>query len=224
METASYADIIFFAIVAGIIFYRLFSTLGKKGGHDISSKFEDIIKNEGSKAKVVTLTGEDRFEKRKEEIIPPEPEISDTALSAKIDDLKEKDKSFLITSFLNGAKMAYEMVIEAFASGDRTTLKNLLSKDIYKEFTEELDRLKKSGEKEDITLVSIDRAEIADVIIEKNKAIVTVDFTSQQISVLKDKEGKIIEGDVSNIAKNEDRWVFERNIKSSDPNWTITAT
>ena len=189
-----YIDIILLAMIAGFIFLRLRGILGKKTG------FEGKIPPQ--------------FEKEFQKInIAPKP------ASKNFDEVSQKE-------FLIGAKIAYETIITDFSDSDNKLIasKPLLGKKIYDQFKEALeDRAKKSHFAE-ITFIGIKSA-----VIKTHKKIedsleVTVDFVSEIITCIKDKDKKIVSGDSEKIKTVYDTWVFSKNIKSSNPNWLLIDT
>jgi predicted lipid-binding transport protein (Tim44 family) len=134
------------------------------------------------------------------------------------------DSGFRPRDFLNGARMAYEMIVMAFADGDRKTLKNLLSKEVYEGFDAAISEREKRGEVVKSTFVGIDKADIVQVVMKDSEAQVTVRIVSQLISATFDKAGALIEGDQETVAEVTDIWTFARDIRSRDPNWKLIAT
>ncbi|MCC0022032.1 MAG: Tim44 domain-containing protein [Nitratireductor sp.] len=147
-----------------------------------------------------------------------------TKLNSGLMDIASKDPSFEPESFLSGAKMAYEMIVTAFADGDRKALKNLLSKEVYEGFAEALDEREKRGETVRSTFVGIEKSDIRGAAVAGNEAQVTVQFISQIISSTHDSNGEVIDGDPDQVAEVNDVWTFARSLKSRDPNWKLIAT
>jgi predicted lipid-binding transport protein (Tim44 family) len=145
-------------------------------------------------------------------------------LSDKFAAMRKIDAQFTASEFLNGARAAYEMVLEAFNEGDEETLAMLLSKDVLREFKGTLAANAKAGRKAHTTLVAILKAEIADAKLRGNVATITVDFLSEQIPLVRDASGEIVEGNASYQEAVEDQWVFERNLAVSDPAWKVIET
>ena len=189
-----YIDIILLAMIAGFIFLRLRGILGKKTG------FEGKITP--------------KFEKEFQKI-----NIAPKQVSENFDEASQKE-------FLKGAKIAYETIITDFSDSDNQLIasKPLLGKKIYNQFKEALeDRAKKSHFAE-ITFIGIKSA-----VIKTHKKIedsleVTVDFVSEIITCIKDKDKKIVSGDSEKIKTVYDTWVFSKDIKSSNPNWLLIDT
>jgi len=126
--------------------------------------------------------------------------------------------------FLNGAKAAYEMIITSFAKGDKNILKPLLNKEIFQNFSEEIDQRKKNKVKSELTFIGIKSAEIKNFEKKDNIYIFTVDFISEIISCIKDKDNKVLSGDPQKVKKVYDTWKFSKNILSNNPNWYLIET
>lgn len=141
-----------------------------------------------------------------------------------LDQAVAADPSFDPRVFLDGAKAAYEMIITAFAKGDRNTLRNLLSKEVFDSFSQALTDRESRGERVDTTFVSIDRAEISDVQIRGKMLQVAVAFSSKLITATFDREGKAIDGNPDKVVDVGDLWTFAHDVTSRDPNWALIAT
>ena len=190
-----YIDILLLAMIAGFIFLRLRGILGRRTGYD------------GEPAA--------QFEKILKDVQPEKQ----TPQRENFDDVAQKE-------FLNGAKIAYETIITDFSDNDNklTTSKPLLSKEIYNQFDEALKERNKRGHKADITFIGVNSATIKEHKKENNFLKVTVDFVSEVITCIKDKENKIVSGDPEKIKKIYDTWVFSRDIRSNNPNWQLIET
>ena len=137
-----------------------------------------------------------------------------------LNNFDEKAKS----EFLEGAKIAYETIITEFSKGELKNIKNLLDKKVFKTFEDALSSRKKEGHKSETTFIGINSAEIKKHEKNGNLLEVTVEFVSEIISCVKDKEAKIIAGDPSKVKKVHDTWKFSKNIMSNDPNWSLVET
>ena len=186
-----YIDIILLAMIAGFIFLRLRGILGKRTGFE--GKLREEFKEEFTKN--VTKKNIDK---------------------QNFDDTAKKD-------FLNGAKIAYETIITDFSDNDNklTDSKPLLSKKIFDQFNQALQERSKRGHYAEITFIGVNSA-----IIKEHKNIdqilkVTVDFVSEVITCIKDKNKNIISGDPKKIKKIHDTWVFSRDTSSNNPNWQL---
>lgn len=136
----------------------------------------------------------------------------------------EKDPDFDVRHFLQGAGTAYEMIVTAFAEGDKKALKPLLTREVYKGFAAAIDERRKKGEELSLSFVSLDETKLLRGSLRGNRANLTVKFVSQVITALKDKEGRIIEGAPDEVTVVKDVWTFTRNVTSRDPNWKLAAT
>ena len=126
--------------------------------------------------------------------------------------------------FINGAKMAFEMIINAFSKDDSETLKNLLSEKIFQGFSLAIEERKTNEKKLTTNLISIDKVEILSAMLIENQASIVVKIISKQINYISDKEQVIIEGKKDEISEITDLWTFKKDIKSSNPNWFVSAT
>jgi len=148
----------------------------------------------------------------------------DTAVNGALRNLVKSDPSFRPREFLNGARMAYEMIVMAYADGDRKSLKNLLSKEVYDGFDAAITDREKRGEVVKSTFVGIDKADIIQIAMKDNEAQITLRIVSQLISATYDNAGALIDGDQETVAEVTDIWTFARDIRSRDPNWKLIAT
>tara|TARA_B100001059_G_scaffold218082_1_gene237929 strand:+ start:384 stop:983 length:600 start_codon:yes stop_codon:yes gene_type:complete len=191
-----YIDIILLAMIAGFIFLRLRGILGKRTGFEgkTTPQFQEIIKNTKSDLK-------------KENI------------NQTFDDTAQKD-------FIKGAEIAYETIITDFSDNDNKLIKSkpLLSKKIFELFNQALKERSDRGHYSEITFIGINSATIKDHKKTNNILTVTVDFVSEIITCIRDKEKKIISGNPEQIKKIYDTWVFSRDIKSNNPNWQLVDT
>ena len=225
-DAIPYADIIILALIAGFILLRLRSVLGHKMGNDDLDAFKKSMRTQAEQEPIIKL-GDRNLKTKEEPELEPDSylqNVTDLSVASGLKALKGRDGEFSATQFLQGAKMAFEMVFDGFAKGDKAPLKMLLSNELYQQFDAEIEARNKTENKTETTLVSVDATDIAKAELDKNTARLTVKFSSEQITVMRDKEGKIIEGDPSDVSEVEDEWVFERDVTSKNPNWRITDT
>jgi predicted lipid-binding transport protein (Tim44 family) len=145
-------------------------------------------------------------------------------VAAGLEKLAAADKQFNVSAFLEGAKVAYEMIILAFGQGDRAALKDLVSKDVFDSFSRAIEQRDKAGETLEQKFVSIDRADILAADMRGRKASITVRFVSELITTTRNKAGEVVGGDPKQIDETTDVWTFERDTSSRDPNWKLVAT
>lgn len=220
---------LFFLVAAVLIFLQLRSVLGRRTGNekppvDPYSARDATRTPGGDDGKVVTLPRRDPPDEEQrfaeiDAIAKPDSQLN-TALRA----LLKSDSSFSPREFLNGAKMAYEMIVMAFADGDRNTLKGLLSKEVYDGFEAAIAERESRGEVVKSTFVGIEKAAITHAAVKDTEAQVTVRIVSQLISATYDKAGTLIDGDHESVADVTDIWTFARDTRSRDPNWKLVAT
>ncbi|OCC01040.1 calcium-binding protein [Labrys sp. WJW] len=148
----------------------------------------------------------------------------DTPLAAGFDAIAVVDPSFQPQSFVPGAKAAYEMIVTAFNNGDRKTLKNLLSRENFDAFSQDITEREARGETVQANFVSIDKADIVAAGVKGRVAELTVSFVSQMISATKDRNGAVVDGSVDQVATVTDTWTFARDTSTKDPNWRLVAT
>jgi predicted lipid-binding transport protein (Tim44 family) len=147
-----------------------------------------------------------------------------TRIALGLDEIARAEPSFDVHGFLSGAKAAYEMIVGAFAQGDRPSLKNLLSREVYEGFERAIGERERRGEKVETTFVSIDRAEIVGVEVRGTNAQVMVRFASKLITATRDATGKVVDGSPDTVVDVTDVWTFARTLGSRDPNWLLVAT
>jgi predicted lipid-binding transport protein (Tim44 family) len=148
----------------------------------------------------------------------------DAAVADGLKAIAAADPTFLPKSFLEGAKQAYEMVLTAYAEGDRKTLKNLLEKDIYEGFEHAMAEREAAGRKVDFTFVGLPKIEISHASLDKRNALLSIQFHADIVSATHDKDGALVEGHPGEVKVIADEWTFARNPKSRDPNWKLVAT
>ena len=147
-----------------------------------------------------------------------------TPLAAGLDAIAAQDSSFDPRHFLSGARGAYEMIVLAFANGDRRALKDLLSSEVYDSFDAVIKDREKHEQKTETRFVSIDKAELVGAEARDKAAQLTIRFVSQMISVTRDKTGTIVDGNPDKVADITDVWTFARDTSSRDPNWKLVGT
>ena len=148
----------------------------------------------------------------------------DSPLGQSLTALIRVDPGFDPGQFLDGAKAAYEMIVMAFAEGDEASLKQLLGSDVYEGFQRALREREARGEKVESSLVGIDKADIIESEVKNRTAYVTVKFVSEMISVTRDADGEVVEGDPKKVREVTDIWTFAREVASKNPNWKLVAT
>jgi predicted lipid-binding transport protein (Tim44 family) len=228
---------IIFLALAVFIFLRLRSVLGQRTGRErppydpFSSR--DAVRTPASD-KVIALPPRAAEPAGKSaeatEAQPPAADRWDgiaeagSSVAAGLDAIVAADPNFDVKHFLTGARAAYEMVVTAFAEGDRKTLKNLLSREVYEGFEAAIKERENRGETAETKFVSIDKTELTGAELRGRTAQLTVRFVSQLISVTRNRSGAVIDGSPDKVIEVTDVWTFARDLSSRDPNWKLVAT
>ncbi len=219
--------------VAIFVLFKLRSVLGTRTGTErppvnrirSSSKSEDDVvvplhaaqPRDGGDDEVDRAAR--KFEAELDKLVPGDAPLRDGLLS-----IGQADASFTPKSFLNGAASAYEMIVTAFAAGDKRTLKNLLDKDVYEGFEAAINAREAEGKTVDFTFVGLPNIEYVTAEMDKRVASVTVRFDAEVVSATKDAKGNVVEGHEEQVVNISDEWTFARNTRSRDPNWKLVAT
>ncbi len=220
MNNIPYIDILILAMVAIFIINRLRNTLGKKTGneHDIAEKFtrrKSELK-ESSPDRVSKANFEEVNQENPKQIFHENPGISNV-----LSKIHRIDPSFKVDEFINGAKKAFEFIINKYSDENIKPLKKLLSADIFKMFDRQINNRAKKNENLDVSIIGIKEAKIEDVTLKSNVASIKVKFSSEQVQVIKDDKGKIISGDGNQILSIVESWFFSKDLKRKDPNWIL---
>lgn len=218
-----YGDLIFLGLIALFIGLRLRSMLGKEQGMDPREAWKQATR-EALQERVAQAADRSTKAQKQEESAFYERLEGNTVLADGLKSISQADPLFSPTEFVAGAKLAFEWVVTSFSKGQKDKLKALLSEERYRIFAAEIDAAAQSETMHETTLVAIDAADITEAVLRNGKAYVTVQFTSEQIHVERDKEKNIISGDPSDVVKVVDVWTFERDPSSRDPNWKIIVT
>ena len=225
---------IIFLALAVFIFLRLRNVLGQRTGTE-RPPFDRAARNAvpgGPDANVVPMPGKviDQAPLVPTADVPaPSDRWKDlaapgTALAQGLDAIAAVDTSFDPKHFLSGGRSAYEMIVLAFANGDRRALRDLLSSEVLDSFETVMKDREKHEQKTETRFVSIDKAELVGAEMRDRMAQLTVRFVSQMISVTRDKAGTIVDGNPDKVADITDVWTFARDTTSRDPNWKLVGT
>lgn len=220
---------LFFLVAAVLIFLQLRSVLGRRTGHE-KPPFEPMSPREQARpepvdtGKVITLP--------RREFSDNEDRLNQADLYAKpgteanndLRELMKVDPAFDPKGFFQGARMAYEMIVTAFAEGDRKTLRGLLSPEVFESFQSAIADRESRGEKVKFTFVGISRMDLSRIDIKGSDVQITLSIGGQFISATLDRSGQVIDGDEEQVAEVSDIWTLSRDMRSRDPNWTVIAT
>lgn len=213
---------IVFLVVAVAIFLRLRSVLGKRTGNERPTG-EQMARARATaeEGNVVQLPGRKDPASRNEPVEEEEPK---TPLDRVVRDIRRKDPNFTRERFLEGARAAYEMIVIAYANGDRRTLRPLLARDVYDGFVSSIAERESRGETVQTSFVGIDRAELTEATLTGSVANLTVTFVSEMVTATIASDGTVLSGDPGEVSTVTDIWTFSRDVASRDPNWKLVST
>ena len=207
---SAFIDILIFGAVAAFLVLRLRNVLGRRMGHERDGQVErpvtEMDSNIRHDEKIVPLPG----------ITMPDSETADG-----VGEIQRADRSFQPDEFCVGARTAFELILSAFSTGDRDTLRQLCNSDVYQLLDGVMADRESREETLEATLVRIKSADIIEAGMFGDKANVTLRFVSEQINVTRDAEGHAISGNHGVIDVITDIWTFTRDTRSQDPNWTL---
>jgi predicted lipid-binding transport protein (Tim44 family) len=226
---------IIFLALAVFIFLRLRSVLGQRTGrerppYDPYSARDAVRSPAGEKVVTLPQRAADAAPRPAEAAAPPAERWKDiaesgSAVAAGLDAIVAADPNFDAQHFITGARAAYEMIVTAFASGDRRQLRSLLSREVFDGFDAAITEREGRNETAETRFVSIDGSTItAAELRNRTTAQITVRFVSKLISATRDRNGAVIDGNAEKVTDVTDVWTFARDISSRDPNWKVIAT
>jgi predicted lipid-binding transport protein (Tim44 family) len=215
-EVSQVFFVVLFAAIAAFLALRLYSVLGKRTGHEqpLPRPAEERV---GAPPMPRTID------------VPAEvrdtgPRTVDAGAEGGLRALVAADPSFDVSQFVEGAKSAYKMILEAFWKGDRDTLSWLVEDDVRDSFVAAIDAREAAGETLENRLISIERAAISEIAVEGRTARITMRFDADIAAVTRDKDGNVIAGSLSDAVETHDVWTFSRVLASEDPNWKLSDT
>ena len=215
-----YFDIILFAMVAAFLVLRLRSVLGRRTGNERRRDNPLLRQAEPTGDKVVA------FGQRPNGAAPPPPatEAPGDAVAAGLARIHDADSNFDPPEFLGGARVAFEMIVAAFAEGDKNKLRPLLSDEVYEPFSKAIDERTAAHESLETRILSLKQIDIVEAELAGRIARVTLKIVSDQINVVRAHDGSIVDGDPDHAIEKTDFWTFARDTRSPDPNWALVAT
>ncbi len=211
--------IVVLALVALFIGLRLYSVLGERTGHE---QQQPILK---------PADPDTRVEPRPAQPASVAPSSTDSGELAFLPTagpgvraILAADPAFDVARFLEGAKSAYRLILEAFWKGDVSTIRGHVDDHVYETFAGSVGQREKDGLKLDNRLVAIEQAVIAEAEIERGVAMVTVRFEADIAAVTRNAAGEVVAGSLSDAVQTRDLWTFRRDIATHDPNWQLIET
>lgn len=211
--------------IALIVLWRLRSVLGTRTGTERPHTEPVVLRPRKDDAPTADHSPPLGVDDRE----PPKPvwhglaaEGSDVAKA--LEAIAAKAPGFDGHQFIGGARIAYEMILQAYADGDKSALKPLLGPDVMQSFSSAIDRRKADGSRFVFQFVGVKRATLSRAVLDGRSALLTVQFRSEMIQAVVAKDGEVLEGDDKAVREVEDIWTFERDVTSRDPNWKLVAT
>ena len=217
-EFQQYFDIILFGMVAAFLVLRLRSVLGRRTGNERRRDFF-VRRSPPTPDKGPTID-----ESASGAANPAIGTAPANRVAEGLDRIRRGDPSFDPSHFLEGARAAFEMIVSAFAAGDKAVLEPLLSKEVFKQFATAIDERIVAKETLETRIVRLDKADIVEADLAGRTAQVTVKLVSQQVNVTRAMDGSIVDGDPEHPTEKTDYWTFARDTRASDPNWVLIAT
>lgn len=228
MEGFQFLDIIFFAMIAAFLVFRLRSVLGRRTGHQSRPPDNMSQRSQEAEREANVIELPDRSAANDEpdfdddaDFEPAEPE---DPLARGLSRIRAADPDFDPAAFEEGARAAFEAIVHAFATADTGTLRALLNDEVFENFEHAIRQRLDAAETLETTVVGIKSAEIVEAEMSGRNALVTVTFISEQVNVTRDADGEAIEGDPAQVTDVTDIWTFARNTRSRDPNWKLIET
>lgn len=211
--------------IAIVVFWRLKSVLGTRTGTERPPADVTVLRPRADKAEPVPETPPLGVQDR-EPARPVWHGVAEegSATAKTLEEMASRAPDFDANGFLDGSKRAYEMILQAYADGDKAALKTLLGAEVLQSFTAAIDRRKAENAKVVFQFVGVKSAVLQRAALEGRDALLTVRFRSEMIQAVISADGQIQEGDAKAVRDVEDIWTFERDITSSDPNWKLVAT
>lgn len=210
-------EILVLALIAGVILFRLYTVLGRRTGHEAPPPDPRVPVNaprEAAQSNVIPLPA------RSEQIAdrPADP------VARGLFDIKLADRDFDADHFLAGTRAAYELIVTAFARGDRAALKPLLSSEVFAAFDQVIASREQHKQTVEFTFVSFKDVKIVHAALKNRAAEITVAIGAQFISATHGADGEVVDGDSKAVKDVTDVWTFTRDVRARDPNWLLVAT
>lgn len=220
-------DIIIFAAIAAFLVLRLRNVLGRRTGEERQRPNPYATPDPARAGRPLPGQTDDNIVSLPDRRPKPLDQASSTeglSLDGALTQIKIADPSFDEKYFLTGAKAAFEMIVGAFAAGDRETLNNLLEPRLAKAFTGSIAEREAAKQTLETEIKGFQSADIVEARLERNIAAVTIKFVTNQINCTRDADGTVVDGDPQQISAITDIWTFSRAVDTDDPNWRLVET
>ena len=217
-EFQQYFDIILFAMIAGFLVVRLRSVLGRRTGNE---RRRDLFMRRPAPApdKLVTLVEPETPPARPAHDVRPAGVVAEG-----LNQIRGADPTFDPAHFIEGARTAFQMIVAAFAEGDKPALRPLLSDEVFQRFAVAIDERVAARETLETRIERLDSPDIIEAGLAGRTAQVTLKLVSRQINVTRAMDGSIVDGAPGQPVEKTDYWTFARDTRSTDPNWVLIAT
>lgn len=214
-------EIVLLAMVAAFLGLRLYSVLGKRTGHE-----QEVVPRQQSADERLVTKARPPLGQLETPVsgVVINPDLIDVSANSGLRSIANADRQFDPALFLEGAKSAYGMILDAFWKGDKQSLRFLSDDDVYDSFIEAIDARDARGEILENRLVRIEEARITDASYDHPIARITVRFDADVASLMKDASGTVIGGTLNDAVESHDVWTFFRDLKSGDRNWKLDET
>ncbi|KPL68747.1 preprotein translocase subunit Tim44 [Erythrobacter sp. SG61-1L] len=215
-------EIVILAAIAAFLGLRLYSVLGRRAEHEeepVPTRFDQPEGQKGlpRRSPPPAQPALQPVRQREFGLYPP-------ALDQGLRAIVSADRQFDLPAFLEGAKMAYGVILEAFWRGDRDTLRSLCDSDVYEQFAAAIDAREAAGETLDNRLVRIEEVELRSASLDGRMARIAVSFVADIAAVTRDKDGNVVAGSLHDAVESRDVWTFMRDVTSSAPDWLLDET
>jgi predicted lipid-binding transport protein (Tim44 family) len=212
-------EIVILAMIAAFLGLRLYSVLGRRAEHEeesVPTRFERTDDKIPAQAAPAPVT----------ELPRPPQDVGHLSVATEqgLREVAAADRRFDLGAFMEGAKAAYSMVLEAFWRGDKEELRELCDEDVYRSFATAIDAREKAGETLDNRLVRIEETSVHSAHLDGRTARISVQFVADIAAVTRDKQGNVIAGSLDDAIESRDIWTFSRQVNTTDPAWLLTET
>jgi predicted lipid-binding transport protein (Tim44 family) len=212
-------EIVILAAIAAFLGLRLYAVLGRRAEHEEEPVPQRFDANDGAATQPSQAMQTAAPPRRAAELDGVMP-----AVERGIRDIANADRQFDVTQFMEGARGAYAMILEAFWQGDRETLRELCDDDVYEGFSSAIEARNEAGHLLDNSLIRIEETRIHSASLDNRVARIAVLFVADIASVTRDAEGNVVAGSLDDAIESRDVWTFSRNVSASDPNWVLDET
>jgi predicted lipid-binding transport protein (Tim44 family) len=212
-----YSDIILFAMIAVFLVLRLRSVLGRRTGNERQPPRNLFVRRAAPGPQPPAAAAEPAA-------AAVVPALGGDAVGSGLGRIRRADPRFDAEEFLVGARVAFEMIVAAFAKSEKATLKPLLSDEVFRSFAAAIDQRLAAKETLETRILALRNAEIAEADLVGSVAQVTVKFVSEQVNVTRAEDGSVVDGSPDQAVEKTDFWTFARDTRSADPNWVLIAT